>query len=256
MRFSHPHSYSHAEPILAAINNDSPNPNPNPEASENLKRCSSLSSISSASTINTNSKPTDEKTRIRRSKIALSSITSSYLKRCQVVNSTLSTLPNVKWSIIKDSVLTNVLTLKRVKMEAATVSNVVYIRRATIMKSTISDVVRVKKATVKDSFLQRVALLERSTLQNCVVNDCIIYKTDFEGIRLENGIWKDGCLVGRVNQSKEVVVRALEEGESFRIERAGKHEDEKKMQAEGAGNDSLVKEDNNDNEEALPVYKS
>uniref|UniRef100_A0A093V5U2 Trigger factor n=1 Tax=Talaromyces marneffei PM1 TaxID=1077442 RepID=A0A093V5U2_TALMA len=225
MHLSHPQPCPHAISILAAINNDYPQSKP--QASERLKRSTSLSSVSSASTINNDSinadtKSADEKTRIRRCKIALSSITSSYLKRCHVVNSTLDTLPSVKWSLIKDSILMNVLTLKRAKVESATVSNVVYIRRVTITKSTISDVLRVKKATVNDSLLRRVLLVERSTIKKCVVNDCIIYKTDFEGMRLENGIWRDGCLVGRVDQSREVVFRALEEGE-YRsgVERAG-----------------------------------
>lgn len=149
----------------------------------------------------------------------------------------------------------NILTLKRAKVESATVSNVVYIRRATIIASTISDVIRIKKATITDSLLRRVALLERSTIKNCVVNDCIIYKTDFEGMVLENGIWRDGCLVGRVDQSKEVVVRALEGIEFSGVDEcAGEHDDMNEKRGVRVVNGSLVKEEKKD--EALPVYKS
>lgn len=150
----------------------------------------------------------------------------------------------------------NILTLKRAKIESATVSNVMYIRRATIIASTITDAIRIKKATITDSLLRRVALLERSTIKNCVVNDCIIYKTDFEGMMLENGIWRDGCLVGRVDQSKEIVVRALEGGEFSGVDgRAGEHDDVNEKRGLRVINDSLVKKDKKD-EEALPVYKS
>jgi hypothetical protein len=148
----------------------------------------------------------------------------------------------------------NILTLKRAKMEFATVSNVVYIRRATIIASIISDVIRIKKATITDSLLRRVALVERSTIKNCVANDCIIYKTDFEGMVLENGIWRDGCLVGRVDQSKEVVVRALEGVECSGVyECAGEHDDLNEKRGARVVNGSLVKEGK---DEALPVYKS
>lgn len=262
MHLSHPNPHSHAGSILAAINNDCPQTKPQTKGSKNLKHSPSLSSISSADTVNNkdnaNASPPDSKTRIRRCKVTLSSVTDSYLKRSSVTNSTLSTLPSVKWSHIADSVLTNILTLKRAKIDSATISNVVYIRRATITASTILDGIRIKKATAQNSSLRRVALLERSTIKNCDVTNCIIYKTDFEGMLLENGIWKDGCLVGRVDQAREVVARALEGGESFSTNNStGKGGDEEmKMRLESYGNDSLVRKDKNDSEEALPVYKS
>lgn len=118
------------------------------------------------------------------------------------------------------------------------------------MNSTITDAIRIKKATAQNSSLRRVALLERSTIKNCVVNDCIIYKTDFENMLLENGIWKKGCLVGRVDPGREVVIRALEGGEFSGLDTmkcAGKRGYDEKKEVQG---------DNNDNEEALPVYKS
>lgn len=255
MHLSHPYPHSHARSILATVNNDPPQTSPQTKACKSLKRCSSLSSISSTDTINADTKSPDEKTRIRRCKIALSSITGSYVKRSSVANSTLSTLPSVKWSHIKDSLLTNILTLKKANVESSTVSNVLYIRRATITASTISDVIRIKKATTTGSLLRRVALLERSTIKDCVVCDCIIYKTDFEGMVLENGIWRDGCLVGRVDQSKEVVVRAVEEGDFPRVdEQAGDYDEIIEKRGVRGVKDSLAKEGKNEDEEALPVY--
>lgn len=263
MHLSHPHSHSHARSILASINNDPLNPESKTKDSANLKRTLSLSSISSADTIinnnnNADTKSSDSKTRIRRCKIALSSVTESHLQRSSVTNSTLATLPSVKWSHITDSVLTNILTLKRAKLDSATVSNAVYIRRATITNSTISDAIRIKKATAQNSSLRRVPLLERSTIKNCVVSDCIIYKTDFEGMVLENGIWKGGRLVGRVDQRREVVVRALEGDDFTRLdERTGKHDDMNEKTRVRYVDDSLVKDDrDHGDEEVLPVYKS
>ncbi|PCG96889.1 Hypothetical protein PENO1_066030 [Penicillium occitanis (nom. inval.)] len=250
MHLSHPHPHSHSGSILTSINNDSPQTKPKTKTCKDLKRAPSLSSISSADT-----KSPDEKTRIRRCKIALSSITDSHLKRSSVVNSTLSTLPSVKWSHITDSVLTNILTLKRASIDSATISNVVDVRRATIINSTITDAIRIKKASTQNSSLRRVALLERSTIKNCVVNDCIIYKTDFEGMLLENGIWKGGCLVGRVDQGREVVARALEGGEFSGVEKRVGNNDDESNEQNGMG-DVNVSLDKKGNEEALPVYKS
>lgn len=249
MHLSHPHPNSHAREILASINNDhlTCEPETKTKDSADLNRVLSLSSISSADTKSSNSE-----TRIRRCKIALSSLKDSNLKRSVVTNSTLATLPSVKWSHITDSTLTNILTLKRANLDSATVYNVVDIRRATIIASTISDAIRIKKATVQNSLLRRMPLLERSTVKNCVVSDCIIHKTDFDGMVLENGIWKGGLLLGRVDEAKEVIVRALEVGEVSGFDRCvGKSDDvnEKKRV-----NDVVVNKAHED-EEALPVYK-
>lgn len=239
---------------------DEDSPQSKPKA-ETLKRCSSLSSISSADSIDNDvdadTKPSDEKARIRRCKITLSPITDSSLKRSHVVNSTLATLLDVKWSHITNSKLTNILTLKRAKIESATVSNVVDIRRATITNSTISDVLEIKKSTAQNSSLRRVALLERATIKNCVVKDCIISKTDFEGMVLENGIWQAGRLVGRIDQEREVVFRPLEQGESPEFdEHAGKSDDVKEEKVVTNVDDSLLTEHMGDEKEGLLVNES
>lgn len=72
---------------------------------------------------------------------------------------------------------------------------------------------------------------------------------------LENGIWKGGCLVGRVDQGREVVARALEGGEFSGLDKRVGNNDDDMNEKNGKGdvNDSL---DKNGNEEALPVYKS
>jgi hypothetical protein len=51
------------------------------------------------------------------------------------------------------------------------------------------------------------SVVDRSSLIDCDVIDCEIYRTNFTGMILENGIWRDGQLVGRTND-KEVVMRA------------------------------------------------
>jgi hypothetical protein len=42
---------------------------------------------------------------------------------------------------------------------------------------------------------------------DCDVSDCKINGTNFNGKVLRNGVWKNGDLVGRIDYSKEVVVR-------------------------------------------------
>lgn len=88
------------------------------------------------------------------------------------------------------------------------------------------------------------------------MSDCIIFKTDFDGMVLENGIWKGGRLVGRVDQGKEVVVRAMEE-DGFSDERVGKRDDINEKERARDINDSLMKDDKDyEDEEVLPLYKS
>ena len=51
--------------------------------------------------------------------------------------------------------------------------------------------------------------LRRATLKECDVEDCIILRTEFKGMKLRNGVWKNGRLVGCVEGKGEVVAVSL-----------------------------------------------
>lgn len=48
--------------------------------------------------------------------------------------------------------------------------------------------------------------VQRCKLVDCDVVCCVLVKTDFEGMVVRNGVWKDGVLVGKVREGEEVVV--------------------------------------------------
>lgn len=50
--------------------------------------------------------------------------------------------------------------------------------------------------------------LRRVALRQCDVDNCVITRTEFTGMRLRNGIWRNGRFVGPVDGMGEVEVVA------------------------------------------------
>ncbi|OKL55881.1 hypothetical protein UA08_08846 [Talaromyces atroroseus] len=190
-----------------------------------LQRCERRSSTSSDSS---NSSSDSEKgnnnndddgdahshTRIRRSKIDTSDISESNLKRSKVVNSTLTTVRSAKWTKIKSSAVTNVNSMKVCEMKSAHVEDVDSLRRAVVERSIVVDCIKIKRGKIRDSTVRRV-VLGRSTLDNCEAVDSVIYGSKFTGMMLVNGIWKNGSLVGKVDETKEVIFRPLDKAHFY-----------------------------------------
>lgn len=176
--------------------------------------CKGRPSISSNSDSNSDSDSDNDSTglyaRIHRSKVDDSIISKSSVKRSKVKGSMVSGVRSAKWTKIKSSAVTNVRSMKACEIEAARIQDVDYIKRAAIERSDVADCGKIKRSKVRDSLLKRV-VLGRSRLEKCEVVDCVIHGSNFTGMRLENGIWKNGALVGRVDETKEVVVRAIDE---------------------------------------------
>ena len=51
--------------------------------------------------------------------------------------------------------------------------------------------------------------LFRATLKECDVEDCVVDRTEFKGMKLRNGVWKSGKLIGCVEGKDEVVAVSL-----------------------------------------------
>lgn len=68
-------------------------------------------------------------------------------------------------------------------------------------------------STVKHSLLRRSKLdhvtlsqsrVKKAVLKDCEVRECVITGTEFSGMRMRFGVWKNGRLVGRVGEGEVV----------------------------------------------------
>lgn len=89
-----------------------------------------------------------------------------------------------------------------------------------VSNSTVADGSALSRCKAKDSVVSSSAVykgsiekshvagsrLRRTKLKECDVRDCVIVNTDFRGMVLRNGVWKDGVLVGCFGGSEGVVV--------------------------------------------------
>jgi beta-galactosidase/beta-glucuronidase len=53
--------------------------------------------------------------------------------------------------------------------------------------------------------------VKRAVLTDCEVSECVVIGTEFRGMRLRFGVWKNGRLVGRVGDG-EVVFEEMDKG--------------------------------------------
>lgn len=81
------------------------------------------------------------------------------------------------------------------------------INGADIRDSNISST-EVRRCSLISTRVER-SKLRRATLKECDVEDCIILRTEFKGMKLRNGVWKNGRLVGCVEGKGEVVAVSL-----------------------------------------------
>lgn len=79
------------------------------------------------------------------------------------------------------------------------------LKRSEVHDSTVSDESSVRRSRVSRS---RVAhsRVKRSALTECDVANCILIRTDFKGMVLRNGVWKNGRLIGRMGHTEVVAV--------------------------------------------------
>lgn len=68
-------------------------------------------------------------------------------------------------------------------------------------------------STVKHSLLRRSKLdhvmlsqsrVKRAVLKDCEVTECVVTGSEFSGMRMRYGVWKNGRLVGRVGDGEVV----------------------------------------------------
>ncbi|EHA24689.1 hypothetical protein CBS63078_8611 [Aspergillus niger] len=139
----------------------------------------------------------------------------SALTSCTVTHSSTSR------SNLKHTTLTNA-SVSRTEATHASFGIYAYSHRSILSNVILRDRSSVKRSHVKDACLMGGSSLWRSNVTKCMIADesrvqrcklvdcdvvcCVLVKTDFEGMVVRNGVWKDGVLVGKVREGEEVVV--------------------------------------------------
>ncbi|RMJ22517.1 hypothetical protein PHISP_06610 [Aspergillus sp. HF37] len=125
----------------------------------------------------------------------------------------------IKHSSLRSTSLTNVAHAGHVQASDSVLSNLASVSRSSIRRSSITApaegdrAVVVERAEVRDSALAATEVcrstldsvraersqLRRVVLRDCDVGDCVLDRMELTGMRLKNGVWKNGRLVGSVD---------------------------------------------------------
>jgi len=103
------------------------------------------------------------------------------------------------------------LKVERSVLESCDIKGMGKIERSNVKESLLEDA-RVEWGNVRSSYVTKSSV-ERSNVEDCDVGDCKIQRTNFRGMYLRNGIWERNDLVGRVDKTKEVVIKRKDEME-------------------------------------------
>ncbi|KAL4739896.1 hypothetical protein BDV11DRAFT_186636 [Aspergillus similis] len=150
--------------------------------------------------------PAPNRITLRRSKITSSTLTNSSLHRSTITSSSLSNIPRARSVTATNSTLDNISRLRRVDLSNTTVTEQSAMARSQAKDSVVGRS-SVSRASLEKSRVVR-SRVRKSQLRDCEVSDCVIVNTDFRGMVLRNGIWRNGRLVGccRADEGEGVVV--------------------------------------------------
>ncbi|PKY07207.1 hypothetical protein P168DRAFT_287695 [Aspergillus campestris IBT 28561] len=140
---------------------------------------------------------------VSRTKASNSTLTRSSARRCTLADSELVDVPAARSVVADSSTLRDVPSIRRTSAEKSLVEKS-SLARCGVKDSTVSE------SVVCRSTLDKVRLLrckvKRTTLVECDVEDCEIFRTEFKGMRLRNGVWKKGRLIGKVAEGEVIAI--------------------------------------------------
>ncbi|KAL2834019.1 hypothetical protein BJY01DRAFT_224739 [Aspergillus pseudoustus] len=204
--------------------NDTVFPNSSPAITRSKISTSTLSNLTHADSIQ---RSTLSSVTITRSNnpdagptAAKGSSDATTLRRCIISNSTLSHT-SCRRGKVSESTLHNVRGARSLQATNSTLSNVASLRRVRVVNSTVTDQSAMARSEARDSVVTQSAVyrssleksrvvksrVKKSTLSDCEVNDCVILNTNFKGMVLKNGVWRNGKLVGSVGEGVVAVSR-------------------------------------------------
>ncbi|KAL5000169.1 hypothetical protein BDV10DRAFT_43067 [Aspergillus recurvatus] len=150
--------------------------------------------------------PTPSRITLKRSKITTSTLTNTSLHRSIITSSSLSNIPRARSVTATSSTLDNTSRLRRVNLSNTTVREQSAMARSQAKDSVVSGSSVSRGSLVKSQVVR--SRVRKSQLTDCEVSDCVILNTDFRGMVLRNGVWRNGRLVGccRGGEGEGVVV--------------------------------------------------
>ncbi|KAL6238786.1 hypothetical protein BDW75DRAFT_236985 [Aspergillus navahoensis] len=131
---------------------------------------------------------------LKRSNITTSTLTNTSLHRSTITSSLLSNIPRARSVTATNSTLDNVSRLRRVDLSNTTVTEQSAMARSQAKDSLVSGS-SVSRGSLQGSCVMK-SRVRKSQLRDCDVSGCVIINTDFRGMVLRNGVWRNGRLVG------------------------------------------------------------
>jgi uncharacterized protein YjbI with pentapeptide repeats len=142
---------------------------------------------------------------ILRSTLSHCILTNSNARRCSLSNCELIEVSSAQSTNANDSKFDNVDSIRRSFVKNSIVTDRSSLNRSDISGSSVTDHSYLRRSKLDNVRLSRTQL-KRSVLRDCDVSNCIIIKTDFTGLVLCHGFWKNGKLVGRVGENEVVAM--------------------------------------------------
>jgi len=177
-------------------------------------------------TISSSSGAKTGKSNIDRSNLEGADVTDSHIDRSTIKNGILhfahldrSTVgpgcfidsSRLDRSTVSNSKITGHSGAERSDVKESEVSGKSYVARSKITASHVMSSTRAERSVVKYSNIEK-SWMERSSVVECEVTNCRFERTEFKGMRLANGKWERGNLVGRMGDG-EVICEKIDVAE-------------------------------------------
>ncbi|KAJ5081246.1 hypothetical protein N7456_013484 [Penicillium angulare] len=133
-------------------------------------------------------------------------VTGSWLKGCTFEDCLLSKVRVARRTTATKSHFHDVYAVKSSDISQSTIRDGSSAKRCTMVASTIKDASKVNRSTLTSCTVSKGDLW-RSTLKDCNIEECVIYRSNFEGLILKYGVWKRGKLVSRVADREPIAIR-------------------------------------------------
>ena len=149
------------------------------------------------------------KSRIERSVLKDSDVQHAEIERSEIHKSILDSVRIERSKLVVATLSGPKLKVERSVLESCDAKGKGKIERSNVKESLLEDA-RVEWSNIKSSFVTKSSV-ERAHVEDCDIGDCKIQRTDFRGMYLRNGIWDRNDLVGRVDKTKEVIIKRKDE---------------------------------------------
>ena len=133
-------------------------------------------------------------------------VTNSCVNRSALSDCVLSKTEDVNRITAQKSQFHDAALVERSNITNSTIQSQSSVDRSTIGQSVIQDQSAVKRSAVTGTTVSR-SQIQRASLTNCVVAECVIERSGFQGLVLKYGIWKRNELVGKTGNHDPVVIR-------------------------------------------------